>query len=1170
MINPNEAGGSQRMPCPVVGIGTSAGGIKALQSFFEALPPGARRMAYVVVVHLDPTHQSELPAILATRTTMPVVQVDRRMSLEPGRVYVIAPDRRLQIADHEIASIGFDEPRGQRAPIDLFFRSLAEQRGDGFAIILTGAGADGSVGVKAVKEAGGLILVQDPSEAEYPSMPRSAIATGVADFVLPVREIAIQLEPLLDSKQHLQSEVLAATDDEVVRRLLGHLRARTGHDFSRYKRSTILRRVARRMQVHRMENLEDYLEYFRENVEEVQALFADLLISVTTFFRDGAAFEALSRKVIPTLFEGKSHGEHIRVWVPGCATGEEAYSIAILLIEESSRRDIRPQLQVFASDLDTGALATAREGLFPAAIAADVSEERLRRFFERDGDHYRIKREVRDILLFAMHSLLKDPPFSRVDMISCRNLLIYLDRELQQQACATFAYALLPGGFLFVGSSENADHPAGLFHAVDRDARIFRSSDRKSDRLTLPKLMVNPTIHETVNVRHPARSSPSLDASLHARALEEAAPPSVLVNEAYGIVHLSENAGRYIQPSRGPLTSDVIEMVRPELRLHLRTALHRVFDLKQGVLTLPVGVAFNGVARQVYLQVRPIRHEDNPPLALVMFIEGDEIQTGQKQDDAQRQLPDANGETLRQLHEELHATRGRLKANMEEYEATNEELRAANEELQSISEEYRSTAEELETSKEELQSVNEELQTVNNELKLKLEGVSRAHSDLQNLITATDVGTLFLDTALHIKRFTPRVSDLFNITSSDEGRPITDFTHRLKYARLAEDANRILSELGSLEHEVESESGRWYLMRIRPYRTVHDKIDGVVVTFVDVTARRKAEADLRESETRLQLAREAASLGVLDYNAITDQMWWDDRARQFWGMSPDVDLDLRGLWNAIRPEDIEKVRHAVSEALDPAGRGTIDCEFRVRADSSSPEHWIRMNGKTFFEGTRRDRRAARLVSTVQDVSERKQWEINQKLLLGELAHRVKNMLSVVQAMARQTLRGGADEGSLANFESRLRALAAAHDLLMASDWKGASLAGLIKHQMAVHLSADGQQLTSAGPDVNLPPGLSTSFGILIHELATNALKYGSLSDPQGMVNLTWTVPARNGKPVLLFRWEEKNGPRIAKPEWAGFGSYLIEHGLPEASVKREFLPGGLICTIELPLEGTDQ
>ena len=1159
-------GGEQAPPCPVVGIGTSAGGIKALQAFFGALPSSARRMAYVVVVHLDPTHQSELPAIVAARTSMPVVQVDRPTPLEAGRVYVIAPDRRLQIADHEIASVPFDEPRGQRAPIDLFFRSLAEQRGDGFAIILTGAGADGAVGVKAVKEAGGLILVQDPSEAEYPSMPRSAIATGVADFVLPVREIAARLEPLLDSKQHIQSRKLVVGDEDVLRRILNHLRVRTGHDFSKYKRSTVLRRVARRMQVHRIESLEVYENFFSENVEEVQALFADMLISVTTFFRDAGAFQALAREAIPVLFEGKSPGDHIRVWVPGCATGEEAYSIAILLIEESSKRDIRPQLQVFASDLDNGALATAREGLFPAAIAADVSEERLRRFFEREGDHYRIKREVRDIVLFASHSLLKDPPFSRLQLISCRNLLIYLDRELQQQACATFAYALVPGGYLFLGSSENADQPPGLFQVIDREARIFQSTDRKDHRLTLPKLMVAPSIHETANVRQEVRTAQYANASLHLQALEEAAPPSALVNETYGVVHLSENAGRYLQPSRGPLTSDITELARPELRLQLRTALHRVFDFNQSVLTLPVAVGFNGAARHVYVQARPVRRANHAPLALVMFIEGAEVSP--LAEGPSEAIPDANAEVVRQLHEELSATRARLKTNMEDHEAATEELRATNEELQSISEEYRSTAEELETSKEELQSVNEELQTVNSELKLKFENVSRAHSDLQNLITATDVGTLFLDTALQIRRFTPRIYDLFNITVSDEGRPITDFTHRLKYGRLAEDANRILADLGSLEHEVETESGRWYLMRIRPYRTVHDKIDGVIVTFVDVTVRRKAEADLRESETRLKLAREAAALGVVDYNPITDETWWDERAREMWRLTKNVTANLQGLWDALNPDDVEIVRNAIDQALDPSATGTVDCEFRIRMDAGSQERWVRMNGKAFFEGNGKERRVTRLVNAVQDVTSRKQWELSQKVLLDELSHRVKNMLSVVRGMARQTLRSSADEQALASFEGRLHALGAAHDLLMASNWAGADLAELIRLQLEPHVGRNAGRLATSGPPVTLPPQLATSFGILLHELATNALKYGALSNSKGGVQLSWSLSSDGGTPRLRLRWEERDGPQVAKPVAKGFGSYLVENGLNDATVERDFPPTGLVCTIEVPIKGT--
>src|SRR5260221_9186120 len=409
----------------IVGIGASAGGVQALQRFFEALPADTGA-AFVVIVHLDPDFRSELPTILAGRTSMPVTHVGELAQLQPNHVYVISPNRELRIADHQIAALPFNKPRGQRAPIDYFFRSLAEQHVDGYAIILTGAGADGTLGVKAVKEAGGIVLVQDPREAEYASMPRSAIAAEVADFILPVRDLAERLVELLPDRRRALPPSNQLDSEDSLRRILAHVRMRTGHDFSQYKRATILRRIARRAQVSRKDSLTDYYGYLRDNVEEAQSLFHDFLISVTTFFRDPSTFDALSKSVIPRLFEGRETGGGIRVWVPGCATGEEAYTIGMLLLEESTRQDIRPEIQVFGSDLDAGTLATAREGCFPAAIEADLTEDRLRRFFLREGDHYRVRRELRDTVLFANHSLLRDPPFSKLDMISCRNLLIYL------------------------------------------------------------------------------------------------------------------------------------------------------------------------------------------------------------------------------------------------------------------------------------------------------------------------------------------------------------------------------------------------------------------------------------------------------------------------------------------------------------------------------------------------------------------------------------------------------------------------------------------------------------------------------------------------------------------------------------------------------------------------
>ena len=469
-----QVGGERREGrFPTVGIGTSAGGVRALKELFENLPDYVPA-AFIVIVQLDPAHQSELPNILAAHTKMPVLQVRSRVRLEAGHVYVIPPNRQLLIVDQQLSVVEFAEPRCRRTPIDMFFGSLAARHGDDFAVVLTGAGSDGSAGIKSMKEAGGTVLVQDPEAAEHASMPRSAIATGVADFVLPLRQIARRLPELIADGGGVSAERLLESDQETMRRILSHLRVRTGHDFSHYKKSTILRRIARRMQAQNAATLAAYLSILRGSAGEAQALYADILIPVTAFFRDPAVFETLAESVIPRLFEGKGAGDSVRVWVPACATGEEAYTIGMLLMEERDRRDIRPEIQIFASDIDDAALAVAREGRYPRSAETDVSEERLRRFFTQEGLHYRVKRELRGIVLFSKHSLLKGPPFSRADLVCCRNLLIYLGRELQQQACLTFHFALRPGGYLLLGSSESAQNPSGLFHLVDRDARIYQ------------------------------------------------------------------------------------------------------------------------------------------------------------------------------------------------------------------------------------------------------------------------------------------------------------------------------------------------------------------------------------------------------------------------------------------------------------------------------------------------------------------------------------------------------------------------------------------------------------------------------------------------------------------------------------------------------------------------
>ncbi|RVJ77274.1 chemotaxis protein CheB [Sinorhizobium medicae] len=1149
---------NQKADPPIVAIGASAGGVQALQTFFD-LMPNDTGATFVVIVHLDPHARSELANILAARTRMPVTQVEDQARLESNHVYVIAPNRRLKIADGTIAALPFEEPHALRAPIDFFFRSLAEEHRSEFAIILTGAGADGAIGVKAIKEADGIVLVQDPDEAEYASMPRNAIATEVADFVLPIRELTHRVAKLLARRDQLPSHQFRVNDDEMIGRIMAHVRGRTGHDFSQYKRATILRRIGRRAQVARRETFADYYNYLRENPEEAQALFSDFLISVTTFFRDPSAFEVLAERVIPHLFDGKEVADKIRVWVPGCATGEEAYTIGILLLEEAARRDLSPEIQVFGSDLDEQALRIAREGRYPSTVEGDLSEERLRRFFQREGDHYRVRRDLRDAVLFASHSLLRDPPFSHLDMISCRNLLIYLDRQLQQQVCNTFHYALNAGGFLFLGSSESADCP-GLFRPVDREARIYRALAGAGARpMVLPALLGphKPEMKSTI-IRTPPAGHVS-DAAVHRQMLEKIAPPSMLVDESHHAIHLSENAGRFLKPSGGPVSTAATDLVREEFRFDLRAALHRAFGRNEPTLSMPILADLDGQPHRVYLQVKPVvRGTERTRHALVLFIEGEAIDRTQEVVlDTLDGRPTID-EAIRRLQEELQLAQNRLRLTSEESDTATEELRAANEELQSMNEEYRSTAEELETSKEELQSINEELQTVNNELKLKLESISRANSDLQNLMAATDIATLFLDPSLRIKRFTPRLTEIFNVTSNDEGRPITDFTHHLQYKRLSDDARAVLETLRPVEHEVKGRNEGWYLVRMRPYRTIEDKIDGVVVTFVDISERRHAEEAAKEAGQRLKQEMRLVELSrspIFVWDFDDGVMQWNRGSEELYGYSREEALGRRKeelLKTGVPGSSFDKLRRTLSQKGRWSGElNHTTKDGRVLTVESQIELVPFGERRLVLESTR-------------DITDRKRWERRGQLLLNELSHRVKNTLAVVQSLARQTLRTTrSSEDFVERFEGRLAALASAHKLLVDSEWSGAELNELARRQLDAYAASDRRRLQIEGEPVTLPPDLATPFGLVLHELATNAAKYGAFSTGNGQIKLSWKL-GNNGRSLGVI-WQERGGPPVEPPSEQGFGGVLIEKSLPGSTVHRDFQPDGVVCTIDIEL-----
>ncbi len=839
----------------VVGIGASAGGLKPLQDFFEALPDDTG-LAFVVVTHLHPEHESHLPEILQGSTQMNVRQVNGEIHVEPNHVYVISPNRRIMMTDTTLDVDEFDEPRGARMPIDHFFRSVARAHRSMVGIILSGSGTDGSVGIKAIKEEGGLLMVQDPNEAEYDGMPRAAIATGIVDVVLSVRELAGKLVEYIRNPSTVPDDpdALSPQQTETLQRILAHVQTRIGHDFSQYKRATVLRRVQRRMQLTGHETLEAYLNYMRHTPTEANAMFSDILIGVTNFFRDPKAWEALAEKALSAIFENKREGETIRVWTIGCSTGEEAYTAGMLLLEQAARLEKKYELQVFASDLDDPSLVQAREGIYPAAIEADVSLQRLERFFTPYDNHYQVRRELRDIVLFTNHSVLRDPPFSKLDLISCRNLLIYLNRDLHENVMDVFHYALNPGGYLFLGGSESADTAKELFHVVDKGNRIYKAKPWIGEHPHVPALPLRALRSSFPAHSVPPRSfqrrfvagMPPLEEQ-HLKALEAFGPPSIWVDEDYLVLNLSESAGRYLLQPGGPITTDLLRLVRPELQIELRSALFQAFEKGRTVVSQPVLVTFNGRPHRVLVSVRPDlykagNNKDHPRKALVTFLEDETESPPEERQNAEQNKQGAqDDETVQQLEQKVQDLRDRLQATIEEYNSSDEEMKAANEELQSINEEYRSTTEELETSKEELQSVNEELQTVNNELRNKVDEVSLAHSDLENLMDATKIATLFLDRDLKIQRYTPGMEDLFNIHPTDRGRHIADFTHKLGYHDLVEDSRLVLRKLQTLERESTSPNGGWVLIRLHPYRTLDDRIEGVVISFVDITDVKQAE-----------------------------------------------------------------------------------------------------------------------------------------------------------------------------------------------------------------------------------------------------------------------------------------------------------------------------------------
>ncbi len=875
---------------PIVGIGASAGGLEALELFLGHVPPDSG-LAYIVVQHLDPSRKGILVELLQRATPLPVREVTDRMRVKPNHVYVIPPNCDLSILHGVLHLLAPSAPRGLRLPIDFFFRALAaDQQERSAGLILSGMGSDGTLGLRAIKEHAGAVFVQDPDSAKFDGMPRSAIDDGLADVVAPAEVLAERIVgyfrhvPLLDVSA---ASTVADKDQSGLEKVVLILRAQTGHDFSLYKKSTLYRRIERRMGLHHLARIADYVRYLRENPQESALLFKELLIGVTSFFRDPDAWEQLKTEVFPALFAAHPKGGLLRAWTTACSTGEEAYSLAIVFREALDELQLHDPsaphyaLQVFATDLDPEAIERARGGTYPASIVADVSEARLRRFFVQDERGYRVSKEIREMLIFAPQNLVMDPPFTKLDLLTCRNLLIYLETELQKKLLPLFHYSLNPGGVLMLGTSETVGAASDLFSALPGKSRLYRRHGAMHDARPVEFPTAFGTRHVgTADASAPALaplvSANSLQSLTEALLLQRFTPAAVLANAQGDIVFISGKVGKYLEPAAGKVNHNLFAMAREGLAGALNAAFSRAVRQDCVVTLNDVSVGTNGGTQRVDVTVQPL----STPAALdgMVLVVFTDLPAMPVEAIAKRASGGIKGGKTEKLNDhdtqvaalvqELHQAHGALQTNREEVQSSQEELRSTNEELQSTNEELQSTNEELTTSKEEMQSMNEELQTVNHELQAKLDELSQASDDMKNLLNSTDIATLFLDGELRVRRFTTKAASIIKLIPGDAGRPVTDLATALDYSALAEDAREVLRTLVPQERQVASHDARWFAVRIMPYRTQDNRIDGVVITFADITGIKTLEAQLRQAHMALEQRFEDQATELSETQAV--------------------------------------------------------------------------------------------------------------------------------------------------------------------------------------------------------------------------------------------------------------------------------------------------------------
>lgn len=1140
--------GAHPAACPVVGLGASAGGLEAFQTFLTAASPDAG-LAYVLVQHLDPNHESMLAELLSRRTNMPVRQVTDGMTVEPNNVYLIPPNASLVIENARLKLSGFSEPRGFRRPIDVFFRSLATDQGANAAcVVLSGTGADGSEGLRAVKEAGGLTLVQDPETAKYDGMPKSAVATGLVDKVMNVRDMPAAIRDYYDRGQPGVFSLPDITD--FLLNVCEHLRHRLGHDFSQYKRSTMLRRIQRRMQVVGASSGEDYLAQLRDSSNEADLLFRDLLINVTCFFRDAEAFDFLRREVIPVLLNNKGASDSVRIWAPGCSSGEEAYSIAILMAEALGRMRSRPNVQIFASDIDEQMLQKARKASYPHSAIKDVPLELLDRYFFAQEDDYVLAPAIRDMVRISNHNLIKDPPFSRVDMIVCRNLLIYLNTTLQQRLIPVFHYVLRAQGWLFLGPAENIAARNDLFEPVDPTLKIYRRRGAQRQSVVMP-LFVQPLVHHEAEAdadrrRTTAPAMDRTDATVR-RVMERYAPPHVVVNSQNDVVRASGRTGKYLELAEGAPTTAVTDLARRGLRSAVRAVLDAARASKRRSIKRDVRIDTDDDTRAfVDVVADPLNEEE----VLLVFQD-----TSNRQDDDAGAEVDAysDEDRITQLEDELDETRSKLRTTVEELETSNEELKSSNEEMMSMN--------------EELQSTNEELATVNEELKNKVDQLARANSDLQNFIESTQVPTIFLDRKMRIRSFTPATKSLFRFQDQDKGRLFSDVVSRTDHRQLEELGHEVLKTGEAIEQELAIEDGEEsYVLRVLPYRDLNDGVDGVIFVFSDVTSIRKTQADLARNEG---LARQRSHEIETLYKTAPVGLALVDRNRRYLKVNQHfaelngqpIEQHIGRTLQEMLPGLSERMERPIAEVFDQVSAVT-NLEASVRLDGEPVRDFL-----IDFYPYHEDGIVTAVGIVLKDVTELRRLERDLRRLMDELQHRVKNTLATVASIVTQTVASKADPTELVDtLKMRIGALAATHNLLTHRNWRDVSLQEILNAELKPFDQEN--RVKTNGPPVLLPPKPALTITLTLHELATNAAKYGALAHEGAVLEIDWTVNVDSEGHELTINWRESGVPGIATGNVReSFGTRLIKNAVVhdlQGHCDHRLEADGLHCTITFP------